>query len=88
MTFKIGDAVKCCGGMDGVILEIRPNTVLVAIPMHSVPGIKYAIGSWWHEYDGELVWGQGLYYDIMQNSNWNLGDVWEDFEEVDKRHGK
>lgn len=88
MEFKTGDMVKCCGGMDGMILEIRPKTVLVAIPLHSMPGIKYAIGSWWKEYEGELVWGQGHYYDIVKNSIGNLGDVWECFEEVDKRYGK
>ena len=83
MNFKIGQTVKCCGGDDGLILDITEERVLVAVAVPSFEMVKLIVGSCPHEYDGELVWSQGHYYHVGSRLGYPdaMRDAWEDWNE-------
>lgn len=58
--FKQGDHVKCCGGDDGIIIEISKDKVLLLrlLPKKN----QYIVAHYPTKYEDELVWNNGHYF--------------------------
>lgn len=63
-TLRVGDKVKCCGGMDGTVIAVSKERIL--LHARTSRGNKYITGYNPHTTGDGVVWDWGHYYE-----SWN-----------------